>query len=323
MNTAGFSWNDLLAQYRMSLEAANRSPRTIEWYLEILRRFFGFLAKNGYSTTVADIGREGVRAYIRYLQKALRWPHRPKNGKDLGKLSPSSIQGHVRAIKAFLGWLVEEGYIDSNPLVKFPLPKVPQYVIRTLTIEHIKLLLSAIDRTTSLGFMYYCIILVLLDAGMRISELVNIKMADLDIQQGIVTILGKGQKQRVVPLTRFTVRELLRYIQNFRNNHGFVESPYLFPDNNGGHISTNGIQQYLRRLAEKAGLKDVKVTPHVFRHTFGTNAAARDVNAFMIKDMMGHSSLQTTNKYIHLQTADIKAQHNRFSMVNDLFQRKK
>jgi integrase/recombinase XerD len=114
---------------------------------------------------------------------------------------------------------------------------------------------------------------------------------------------------------------LLRYIQNSRNNHDIVESPYLFPDKYGGHISTNGIQQYFRRLAEKAGLKGVKVTPHVFRHTFGTNAAARDVNAFIIKDIMGHSSLQTTNKYIHLQTADMKAQHNRFSMVNDLFQK--
>ena len=322
MNATGFSWNDLLAQYRMSLEAANRSPRTIEWYLEILRRFFGFLEQSGYSTTIADIGRKDVRAYIKYLQGAPRWPHRPNNGKDLGKLSPHSVQGHVRAIKAFLGWLVDDGYIESNPLAKFSLPKVPQYVIKTLTLEHIKLLLSAIDKTTSLGFMYYCIILILLDAGMRISELVNIKMTDLDIQLGLVTILGKGQKQRVVPLTRFTVRELLRYIQNFRKNYGFVESPYLFPDNNGGHISTNSIQQYLRRLAEKAGLKDVKVTPHVFRHTFGTNAAARDANAFMIKDMMGHSSLQTTMKYIHLQTADMKAQHNRFSLVNDLFQRK-
>ncbi len=306
----------------MSLEAANRSSRTIEWYLEILRRFFGFLEQNGNSTTITDIGRKEVRAYIKYLQGAPRWPHRLNNGKDLGKLSPHSVQGHVRAIKAFLGWLVEEGHIDSNPLVKFPLPKVPQYVIKTLTLEHIKLLLSAIDKTTSLGFMYYCIILVLLDAGMRISGLVNIKMTDLDIQHGLVTILGKGQKQRVVPLTRFTVRELLRYIQNFRNNHGFVESPYLFPDNNGRHISTNSIQQYLRRLAEKAGLKDVKVTPHVFRHTFGTNAAASDANAFMIKEMMGHSSLQTTMKYIHLQTDDIKTQHNRFSMVNDLFQKK-
>ena len=304
------------------MEAANRSPRTIEWYFPILRRFFTFLAKNKYSTSVADIGREEVRAYIRHLQKALRWPHRQKNGKDLGKLSTHSVQGHIRAIKAFFGWLFKEGYIDKNPLVKFPLPKVPQYIIRTLKIEHIKLLLSAIDRATSLGFIYYCIILVLLDTGMRISELVNIKMADLDIQQGTVTILGKGQKQRVVPLTRFTVRELLRYIQNFRKNYGFVESPYLFPDKYGGHVSTNGIQQYFRRLAEKAGLKGVKVTPHVFRHTFGTNAAARGINAFMIKDMMGHSSLQTTNKYIHLQTADIKAQHNRFSMVNDLFQKK-
>ena len=100
------------------------------------------------------------------------------------------------------------------------------------------------------------------------------------------------------------------------------DSIYLFPDKYGNHISVNSVQQYLRRLAQRAGLGDIKVTPHVFRHSFGTNAAARGANAFIIMKIMGHSDIQTTSRYTHPQPEDLKAQHNMFSMVNELFQKK-
>lgn len=321
MNSLDASTENLLTRYRLSLEAANRSPKTISWYFPILHRFFGFLKDKGKSTKVNEIGREEVRAYIKYLQEAERWANKPKNGKDRGNMSAYSIQGHVRAIKAFFGWLADDGIIESNPLANFPLPKVPQYVIKILTPEQIKLLLSSIDKTTSLGFKYYCIILLFVDTGMRISELVNIKVNDIDSQHGFVTVLGKGRKQRIIPLLRFTIRELQRYQNRFRQGDGFADSPYLFPDKYGGSITVNSVQQYLRRLAQKAAL-DVKVTPHVFRHTFGTNAAVRGVNAFILKEMMGHSSIQTTSRYTHPQPDDLKAQHNMFSMVNELFNKK-
>jgi integrase/recombinase XerD len=99
------------------------------------------------------------------------------------------------------------------------------------------------------------------------------------------------------------------------------DSIYLFPDKYGNPITVNSIQQYLRRLAQKAGLGDVKVTPHIFRHTAATHAAAQGTNAFILKEIMGHSSMQTTMKYIHLQPDDLKAQHNKFSMVNEIFKK--
>ena len=321
MNTAGFSWNDILVQYRMSLEAANRSPRTIEWYLEILRRFFSFLKENGRRSVVAQIGKAELRAYIKYLQEAERWANKPKNGLYRGNMSPYSIQGHIRAIKAFFGWLSNDGIIESNPMEKFPLPKVPKYIKRTLTFEQIKILLSTIDKSMPLGFKYYCIILLMVDTGMRISELVNIKISDLDIPRGFVTIFGKGQKQRIVPISRITQGDILRYIDRFRQSNGVPNSPYLFPDQYGNHVTVNSIQQYLRRLTQKAGL-DVKVTPHILRHTAATNFAAQGINAFILKEMLGHSSMQTTMRYVHPQPDDLKAQHNKFSMVNNLFQKK-
>lgn len=322
MDLLDASTKNLLTRYRLSLEAANRSPKTIEWYFPILRRFFGFLKENGNSTNVDEIGRDELRAYIKYLQEAERWANKPRNGTDRGKMSSYSVAGHVRGIKAFFGWLTIDGIIDKNPLEKFPLPKVPQYVIKTLTPEQINQLLSAIDKTTPLGNKYYCIILLLVDTAIRISELVSIKITDIDIQHGFVIIFGKGQKQRLVPVSRIAMREILRYLDRFRQSNGVNDSPYLFPDTYGGPITINCIQQYLRRLAQKAGLGDIKVTPHIFRHTAATNAAAQGTNAFILKEIMGHSSMQTTMRYIHPQPDDLKAQHNMFSMVNELFKKK-
>lgn len=312
----------ILADYRLSLEAANRSPKTISWYMDILHRFSSFLEERGYSISVNEIGREEVRAYIKHLQEAERWANKPRDGKDRGKMSAYSVQGHTRAIKACWSWLSREGYIKSNPLEKFPLPKVPQYVVKTLTPEQIKLLLSTIDKTAPLGFKYYCVILVLVDTGMRISELVNIKVNDIDFQHGFITVLGKGRKQRVIPISSMTMRQLLRYQDRFRQSDGLTDSPYLFPDQYGSFVSVNSIQQYLRRLAQKAGLGEVKVTPHIFRHTAATHAAAQGTSAFILKEILGHSSMQTTMRYVHLQPDDLKAQHNRFSMVNELFKKK-
>ena len=97
------------------------------------------------------------------------------------------------------------------------------------------------------------------------------------------------------------------------------DSIYLLPDKYGDPITVNSVQQYLHRLAKKAGLGDVKVTPHMFRHTAATHAAAQGTNAFILKEIMGHSSMQTTMKYVHPQPEDLKGQHNKFSMVNELF----
>ncbi|GAI53494.1 unnamed protein product, partial [marine sediment metagenome] len=119
MNSLNISLDSLLIQYRLSLEAANGSPKTFQGYSDILHRFFGFLKKKGHINSVSDIGREEVRVYIRSLQNAKRWPNRPQNSEDRGKLSPVTVQDHVRAIKAFWSWLFDNGYIKKNILVKY------------------------------------------------------------------------------------------------------------------------------------------------------------------------------------------------------------
>ena len=311
-------WTTMLDDYRLSLEALNRSPRTISWYLDILTRYFLFLESNGRLKPIHQLGTYELRAYLLHLRESTRWSGRDSIKKDAGKLSPYSILGHVRAVKAFWSWLNSEGYINQNVLTKFPLPKVPQNLMKILSVEEIKKLLVEIDRTTALGRKYYCILLVLLDAGVRISELISIRLQDIDSNYGLIQVLGKGQKQRIVPISRFTRREMVHYLSYYRLRLCPVDSPYLFPRATGEPISVNSVQQFLRRLAEKAGLDGVKCSPHVFRHTAATMSLTNGANVLTLKHMLGHASLATTQKYVHLQPKDLQNQHANFSPVANL-----
>ena len=312
------SLRELLQEYKLDLETANRSPKTIESYVYSLNMLVSFLESAQLMKPVRELGIRDITAFIRYLQDSKKWPNRHRTGKDYGMLSPSCIQHHTRNIKVFWSWLARQGYIENNPLARLPLPKAPQYVIRTLTNNQLKSLLSSIDKSKAIGCKYYCVLLVLIDTGMRISELVKIKMDALDLKNGLVTILGKGQKQRVIPFCKRTRGELVRYIGNFRGLLCPEESYYLFPVGNGEHISVSSVQQFIRRLAKKAGLDGIRCSPHIFRHTFATQAIANEANVFTLKSIMGHASLQTTMKYTHLKVADLKDQHNRFSPVEKL-----
>jgi len=317
-NLAHIPWQTVLEDYRVSLELLNRSPKTISWYLDILNRYFSFLESNNLLKPVTELGTKESKAYLSQLKSSSKWEDKPDIKDKKGKLSPYSIQGHVRAIKAFWGWLSREEYIKQNPLSKLPLPKVPNQLINTLTEEQIKSLFSGIDKYTPPGMKYYCILLILLDSGVRISELVNIKLSDINPDYGSILVTGKGQKQRIVPVSKTTRKEIVRYLNQSRPQICPIDSSYLFPNSNGEHISINSVQQFLRRLAAKTGLGDIKVSPHIFRHTSATVSLTKGANVLVLKDILGHASLLTTQRYVHLMPQDLQKQHAVFSPVENL-----
>ena len=305
----------LLEEYTQSLLAMNRSPKTISWYLEILGRYLAFLDSHKLLKAVGQLGRQELQAYILHLQEVERWPNNHSTGKPKGNLSPYSVQGHVRAIKAFWGWLKREEYTEKNSLAIFPLPKVPEKPVGILSMDQIRKLLTHIDRYTPVGARSYVMLMLLLDTGIRVSELVSIRMEDLDLQHGCIRVLGKGQKVRSVPMSKLTKKEVTRYIRHTDAQIYRIDSPYLFAKSDGTPVSVNSVQQFLRRLARKAGLKGIRCSPHVFRHTFATQSVANGANVFVLKEIMGHSNLNTTMKYTHLQPHDLQIQHAKFSPV--------
>jgi site-specific recombinase XerD len=261
------------------------------------------------------MGAAELRAYLLHLQKTDRWSGHPHIGQGKGALSPFSIQGHARAVKAFWGWLEREGHIEANRLGKFPLPKVPVKPVDTLSMDQIQELLEQIDRLTPKGTRYFLMILLLVDTGLRISELVSITLSHIDLTGGSIRVVGKGQKTRFVPLSPETRRELSRYLRLSRPRPSPSDSPYLFATPDGGPISVNSVQQYLRRLATSAGLDGVRVTPHVLRHSFASAYIANGGNPFTLKEILGHTTLAMTMRHVHLQPSDLQAQHAKFSPV--------
>lgn len=310
----------LLGEYKLSLEAANRSRKTISWYLDILNDFFFVnLPLQGIAKLITELGRKEVEGYVRHMQNSKRWPKRQHLEKDPVSLSPFTIQGKVRALKAFWGWLYNQEYIETNPLIKYPLPKVPKNLIKTLSIEQIKSFLKAIDKHTPSGAKNYCITLLMIDNGMRISEVVAIKIVELDLSKCRVKIIGKGQRERMVPFTKITRKELLKYMGRHRGNLCKLDSPYLFPASDGDHVSVKSIQQAISRLSKKAGLDGIKCHPHIFRHSYATLFLAKGGQIIALQDIMGHENIQTTQKYVHFLPEDLQKQHWRYSPVEDLF----
>jgi len=310
----------LIEEYQLALEAGNRSQKTISWYLDILDKFFfKYLPSQGIIRPIVELGREEARSYIKHLQNSNRWPNRVHQDREYGKLSPFTIQGKIRALKAFWSWLFKEEHIDSNPLAGLPLPKVPKNMIVILEKEQIIQLLKAIDKYTPLGARNYTILLLLLDTGLRISELTRIKMTDITLTQGYIKVIGKGQKERLVPFSARTKKELIKYINHYRLNSCGIDSSYLFPTKDGDNISVNCVQQMIKRLAIKAGLKDIKCHPHIFRHTCATMLRANGCSPEILQLIMGHESYQTTQKYLHPQPQDLRKQHIKYSPVAGLF----
>jgi integrase/recombinase XerD len=309
---------DLLHDYRLSLKALGRSDKTLSSYFDVLFKYFPFLQSHGLIKPLNELGRRDLNAYLLHLQTCVPWPNRTMNRVDHNTLSPFTIQDHVRTIKACWGWALREGYIDKNPLEKFPLPKVPKTILKIITPEIFAQLLALIDRATPIGAQRYCILLALYDGGERISEILGSLTENVDFNLGFIRVLGKGNKERDVPLSRLTIREIRHYAREFRPKICQVDSPYLFPREDGTPVSINCIQQFMRRLAKQSGIAGLKLHPHLLRHTFGTQFIVNGGNVFYLKDIMGHSVLTTTLKYTHLQSEDLRREHAKFSPVGNL-----
>ncbi len=198
--------------------------------------------------------------------------------------------------------------------IKYPLPKVPQKIMNILNPKQVAAFLTTTDKTTHIGARNHLIIMLLYDGGFRVSELLNIRLEDLRVHEGCIRVLGKGQKQRLVPISGLTKKEIIHFLNRFRPPKR-DDTDYLFSRANGDPLSVNAVQQLLKRLGKTAGIAGVRCSPHTFRHSFATQFLANGGNVFALKDIMGHSSLQTTLKYTHLQVEDLKNQHNKFSPV--------
>ena len=313
METSILELKTIIQGFRLACQTEGKSPRTVEWYTNFLQRFLKFLQSNGLPTIIDSINKDHIRAFILYLQTEARTPHKGM------PLSGQTVQGYVRTLKSFFSWVMREGYLASNTMAGIPVPKASNKAINSFTAEQIAALAAACQQENGNGHRNLSMLLLMLDCGIRVSELVNIDIADVDLEAGTIWIrFGKGGKERLVPVGSVVQRVLWKYINHFRPHPVSEKITRLFLSLDGLPLTRNGVQQMLRRCGKKAGVSGVRCSPHTLRHTFAKNYLMNGGDIFSLQRILGHSSLASVRIYLNLFATDLKTQHRRFSPVDNM-----
>jgi site-specific recombinase XerD len=314
------SFARIIGTYVLSCMAEGKSPKTIEWYSSNLKRFSHYLGESTPGISVEEIGVAEARGFIYHLQREVRrWEERT-DVRDDKPLSAHSVQVYARTIKAFWSWLVAEGVIETNVMLRLKLPKVPRKVMPTFSREELGRMLSLPDRNTAPGFRDYVIVLVLLDTGIRLSELVTLEVGRIDFGQSCFLVEGEGGKERLVPFGTEVRRALRRYVGSYRPEPVHWETREVFLTVRGLPLKARGVQSMVTRLGERAGIVGTRCSPHTFRHTFARQYLMCGGDVFSLQRILGHTSLEVVKLYVNLEAGDIAQQHRKFSPVDRLRQ---
>ena len=301
-------------------EAYNRSegksPATVEWYRRVLTYFGNYLNEHNMPSTLGDLNILVVREFVLYLQTKKKWSGHPFVPTPKGNLAAISVQTYVRSLRAFFSWLHREGYTEDNILADLRPPKAPQKLVKVLTDEEIREILACLYPDTATGCRDTAIVITLLDTGLRLSELTSLKLADAHIDQGYLKVMGKGSKERIVPIGGLAQKVLLRYIYHFRSEPLSTGEDTVFLTLEGRSMSSNAIKMIFERIAEKSGVN--RFHAHLCRHTFATNYLINGGDVFSLQQILGHTSLEMVRRYVTLASAQVRVQHRKFSPMDKM-----
>lgn len=297
--------NLLGERYRQYLEVINRSAQTIRGYKWHLSKFFNYLLEMDI-TDVQDVTSKIILDY----QKHLFYSENTKGQQDTIRTQ----NNHLKVVKDFFRFLYEDDYTAHNPAKEIQYAKAPQSLPKIiLTKQEAKKIIQQPDINTLIGYRDRVMLEVLYSTGIRRNELRNLKLADVDYQGGYVRVNhGKGDKDRVVPLGKIACRYIENYIKGVRIEFCKAkDNPYLFLSKKGNCISKNVVGWLIEKYAQQANLKK-HVTCHTFRHSCATHMVRSRANLRHVQEILGHRSLNTTQKYIQLTITDLKEAHKKY-----------
>lgn len=298
----GHSYDDLVEMFIDDCELRNLREHTIKYYRSQLSTFKNDLIKQSVNMNVSEWTGETIKKHgILYM-------------KEKG-LKPVSINSRLRAIRAFFNFLEEQQLIKKNPMKEIKLLKDRRRIVETFDKKQIKTLLSSCDLKTFTGLRDYTIMLLLLETGVRANELVGINVSDIIWSQKIIRIRNtKGGYERFVPIQNKMVDVLKKYIAI----RGIVDTDSLFITQDNTSLSKKQMQDRIREYGVKAKIKNVRCSPHTFRHTFAKLCVMNGANAFQLQAILGHSTLEVTKVYVNLFSNEVQEGHSKFSPLKNL-----
>lgn len=213
----------------------------------------------------------------------------------------------VSSTKAFYKYLFEEELIQENPTSLLEGPKLGLYLPDTLSFDDVEKLVSVIDQSTDIGQRNFCIIEVLYGCGLRVSELIDLKLSDINFNESYIRVEGKGKKVRFVPLAPYTQKFFQNYIQHTRSHMRVApkSTDVAFLNTRGTALSRVMVFIMIKEMAAKAGIYR-SISPHTFRHSFATHLLQNGADLRFIQELLGHSSITTTQVYTHLETENLR-----------------
>jgi integrase/recombinase XerD len=288
----------LLEQFRdyLALEAGH-SPNTVESYLRDLRRFGRYAEMRG-SADPSRVTRKLLREFVYML-------------KDLG-LSPATIRRQVSAIRTYYGFLIGEGILREDPSDRLETPRRGRTLPDTLSTTDMEALLAAPGIDDPLAWRDRALLELGYGAGLRVSELCGLTISDLWLEDGLVRVLGKGSKERLVPLGRTVIGAVSVYLHQTRGelDRGKSRDRVLL-NARGEPLSRVGAWGIVKRRAKQAGIRK-RVTTHTLRHTFATHLLEGGADLRAVQEMLGHADLSTTQIYTHVDREYLRSVHKQY-----------
>lgn len=288
------TWEEKIEDFTNFLKfERNFSDNTLDAYVRDIRKLQNFAEKDLEGVGPHEITFSQIQDYLYQLSKE--------------KFSERSQARWVSSVKAFFRYLLEDEVREENPAALLEGPKLGLYLPDTLSYDDVEKIVQAIDTNTDLGKRNYCIIEVLYGCGLRVSELIDLKISNINFKEHYVKVEGKGDKTRFVPLADYTLKLIKDYIANVRSNYKINKKceDFLFLNSRGSSMSRVIVFIIIKELTEKAGINK-KISPHTFRHSFATHLLQNGADLRYIQEMLGHSSITTTEIYTHLKTEELR-----------------
>lgn len=300
-------WDERIQEFEHYLKfERNFADNTMDAYLRDLNKLKEYAEKNLEGTTPETITYEHLQEYLYSLSKK--------------KLSERSQARWISSIKAFFKYLMEEELREDNPSTLLEGPKLGLYLPDTLSVDEVERISNSINTDHSLGQRNRCILEILYGCGLRVSELIDLKISNINFKENYLKIEGKGSKVRFVPMTEFTQNILEQYIRNTRSTVKIKKKfeDFVFLNSRGAGMSRVIVFLIIKELAQKAGITK-NISPHTFRHSFATHLLQNGADLRFIQEMLGHSSITTTEIYTHLKNEELRevilSYHPRNSIV--------
>ncbi len=317
-NQPSTSIADAIDAYLQDHEGGNHSHKTVEWHgtsLGLLRRY---LEEERAITRVEEVDALVISAWFTNLRAVPGQRGKPR--------AERTIQTYARSARAFFRWLMRREMLARNPFDQVAFPKVGRPLIQTIEPEEFERLLQAcapqgesgwlveraVARNRAIFWLFY-------DTGIRVSELCRLRVGDFDRKHGLLTVTGKGSKQRRIAVGNTCQRHLLHYLDRHRPDEkelaewGSAGEDHLFLSETRTPLTKNGVEMLFKRVRERAGITYKRISPHILRHTFAIRYLVLGNDPFSLQELLGHEDMATVKLYMHMNDATIQEQKRKYS----------